>query len=289
MSYRREHENLGVNYLLKLGYKDDDIIINVYPGSGESGVPDLTTESDNINWEVKLAVGQTITFTSQQLMNMRDDDIILIFSSYHKSDPVDVVKFGDILEGKYDNKYKFVVDFILDISSASVVAEYLISIGYYTITEKAVRRMMALRRQYTKLTMPKLTTVSGELVKNAKGSIIVPSNYDGYILAFVTSYEDLLEEVSGAEDNVTIMKEIRDDVLKYLHFQLRESRDLKKVLLDIHNTYIRAKLIDILENFVNMDLLTEDDIHDIMNKGVVPEKYVEIIEDKKETIWRKQF
>lgn len=274
MSNRRSHENLGVNYLLKLGYKDDDIIINVYPGSGKSGMPDLTTKNDNINWEVKLAVGQIVTFTFQQLVNMQDDDIVLIFSSYNKSEPVDVIKFGDILDGKYDYKYKFVVETVLDISSATIVAEYLTNIGYYANTEQTGRKMMALKRQYTRLTKSQLATVSGEIVEKAKDGIVVPSNYDGYIITFLTSYKDLLEDVTSAEDNSVLMKEIRDDVLKYLHFQLRESRDLKQVLLNVHNTWVRSALMDILTSFADIDILTDDDIHSIMNKGVVPEKYV---------------
>ena len=268
------HANLGISYLLKLGYKNDNIIINVWPGSGKSGMPDLTTKNDNINWEIKLAVGQTITFTFQQFANMKEGDIVLIFSSYHKSDPVDVIKFGDILDGKYDHKYKFVVNLVLDISSATIVIEYLTNIGYYTNTEKIGRRMMALKRQYTMLTKPKLTTICGEVVKKAKDGIVIPSNYDGYVIAFLTSYKDLLEEVTSTKDNSVLMKEIRDDILKYLYFQLRESRDLKDVLLNVNNKWIRTTLRNILENFVCINILTEDDIHKIMNEGNVPEKYI---------------
>lgn len=272
----KHHENLGINYLLKLGYKEENIRSNYWSGDGESGKPDLTTIDDNKNWEIKVTRGNIVIFTSGQLIYMANDDNVLIFSEFKKDEPIDIVTFGDILDGKYDDKYKFIFDFNLDISWAGMVLEYLIDSGYYTNTEDVHRSMMALKRQYLHIMKP-LTTIYGEKVISplVKDGVVQVSD-ESYIISFLTSYKDLFHEIDSAEKNKILMTEIRDDILKYLFFQLDRSEQTKKIITNPHNKWIRSTLRKILSRLENIDLITREDIDDIMDKGIVSEKYIKV-------------
>lgn len=272
----KPHENLGINYLLKLGYKGENIRSNYWPGSGESGKPDLTTIDDNKNWEIKVTRGSTVMFTSDQLVHMANDDNILIFSEFKKDEPIDIATFGDILDGKYDNRYKFIFNFNLDISWAGMVLEYLIDSGYYTNTEDVYRSMIALKRQYLRIIKP-LITISGEKVVSplVKDGVVQVSD-ELHIVSFLTSYKDLFREIDGAEKNNILMTEIRDDILKYLYFQLDRSEQTRKIIINPHNKWIRSTLRNILSRLEDIDLITREDIDNIMDKGVLSDKYIKV-------------
>lgn len=91
------HAKPGIDYLISIGYKIDEIYVN----SGTS--PDLRTINDGKGWEVKNVYGNTIYFTVGQ-KNMNEDTNILIFDDDQKHI---IVKFRDVLLGNCPYSYSF--------------------------------------------------------------------------------------------------------------------------------------------------------------------------------------
>lgn len=112
------HFKIGIDYLIKIGYRRQDIKVNNWGDIRERlGKPDITTINDGKNWEVKEVNTRSkiIYFTEAQKEKMNREDIILIFSKDNRDFPVDIIIFGDILDRKYDNRYKFKVQYIRDL------------------------------------------------------------------------------------------------------------------------------------------------------------------------------
>lgn len=97
ISENNSHVTPGIDYLLSVGYKIDEIHIN----SGTS--PDLRTINDGKGWEVKNVYGNSMYFTVGQ-KNMNEDTNILIFDNDQK--PI-IVKFRDVLLGNCPYSYSF--------------------------------------------------------------------------------------------------------------------------------------------------------------------------------------
>lgn len=113
------HEDKGIYYLKYLGYKNSDIRKN----NGGDGIADLSTMSDDQDWEVKIVgSSKSVGFTYEQIKNMRKDTNVLIFGTHGYPD---VLKFDDILSGKYKNKYNFIVNILLPLSAAINMTKYI--------------------------------------------------------------------------------------------------------------------------------------------------------------------
>lgn len=123
------HEYYGVKYLLSVGYKQHEISIN---GKDQAGYPDITTfriiDSANNDWklwEVKIVRNNTIIFGLDQILHMPRDTNILIFrKDQEEIEPIDTVKFEDIISGKY-NKYEVSVVAHIDLQAAIFLGECL--------------------------------------------------------------------------------------------------------------------------------------------------------------------
>ena len=101
----KKHERLGVDYLLKNGYKIEDININ--SGVSSPGTPDIITTNDNQYWEVKVInPGSVVQFTGAQLF-MDKDTNILIFKKNGKF--IESIKFCEMLNNdlKYRSRFSF--------------------------------------------------------------------------------------------------------------------------------------------------------------------------------------
>lgn len=91
------HERPGIKYLLSMGYKIKDIYIT-------NRSPDIITKNDGQGWEIKFVKSGRLYFTANQLCMERDTNI-LVFDN-NNSDHIDIVKFADILSGRY-YRYSF--------------------------------------------------------------------------------------------------------------------------------------------------------------------------------------
>lgn len=91
------HERPGIKYLLSIGYKIKDIYIT-------NRSPDIITKNDNQGWEIKFVRSGRLYFTANQQCMKRDTNI-LVFDN-NNSWPIDIIKFADILSGRY-YRYSF--------------------------------------------------------------------------------------------------------------------------------------------------------------------------------------
>lgn len=106
------HTQLGIEYLMKIGYKEEEISTSWYPKNCEryrnSCRPDIITKTDCKGWEVKLIIGKSkIEITQNQFLYMDSDINVLIFG---KNGFIDVIKMGELLNSensKYDIRIVF--------------------------------------------------------------------------------------------------------------------------------------------------------------------------------------
>lgn len=128
-SKRHPHEYYGVRYLLSIVYKQYEISLN---GGEPAGYPDITTFRiiDDLNddeklWEVKIVNNNTIIFGFDQIFHMSRDANVLIFrKDQEEIEPIDIIKFEDIISGKYD-KYEISVVANIDIITAKFFVDCL--------------------------------------------------------------------------------------------------------------------------------------------------------------------
>lgn len=116
---RIKHEDIGMEYLLSLGYKREDIKIN--NGLHDLvGVPDITT-SDNNEWEIKiLGISlASIGFTYHQLLWFKDSTNILIYrKSMREYIFCCCIKWKDL---KVSNEYDIRISFELPIKETDMI------------------------------------------------------------------------------------------------------------------------------------------------------------------------
>jgi len=111
------HEDIGVEYLLKNGYKIEDIKINnsIYE---LVGIPDITTIDDK-DWEVKVIIGNNIKFTYRQFLYFTDDTNILIFKKKNiEYECVEHIKWKQL---KYDVRYNVNIEILVTIDEAEIL------------------------------------------------------------------------------------------------------------------------------------------------------------------------
>lgn len=99
-SKKYPHANIGIKYLIKIGYKIEEI----HPTYRGNGCPDIITFRNNetLYWEVKLISGaKNIFFTKDQIILMEKDTTILIFRKGQKDiDPIEIIRFRDLLNSE---------------------------------------------------------------------------------------------------------------------------------------------------------------------------------------------
>lgn len=101
-----EHIKTGIKYLLSKGYLRHDIVTN----NGNKGKADITTKPDNQDWEIKMLTRNKIVFTHNQILYMKPDTKILLFSEDPTEQPT-TLWFKDVISGKYD--YNIIVSAML--------------------------------------------------------------------------------------------------------------------------------------------------------------------------------
>jgi hypothetical protein len=122
------HEQLGIEYLKNIGYKEDEIFLNDFPEDCsykyERCRPDLVTK-DCKGWEVKFVNNYVIQVTDIQFMYLNHDVYVLIFDMKDKGKLTECIRFGDLIDIK-SYKYNIKVIFNLDKSTAYVVKESIL-------------------------------------------------------------------------------------------------------------------------------------------------------------------
>lgn len=120
----QSHKRPGIDYLISIGYKKEDI-----GDVGHLGEPDLVTIDDKY-WEVKnLMAGRRIIFTYDQLMTFNDNVNIIIFGGEYSSSRlrnfIECIKYGDIKKKcngdesiKFKRDYKIFIHKIIELKEA---------------------------------------------------------------------------------------------------------------------------------------------------------------------------
>lgn len=104
------HAQLGIEYLMKIGYKEDEILTSGIPencGYDRNCRPDIITKTDCKGWEVKFLIGKKILITENQFLYMEPYVNILIFG---KDGFMDIIKMEELLNienQKYDIRIVF--------------------------------------------------------------------------------------------------------------------------------------------------------------------------------------
>lgn len=122
------HEQLGIEYLKRIGYEEGEIFLNGFPEDcmyeSENCRPDLITK-DGKGWEVKFVNNYVIQITDKQFIYLNHDTNVLIFDKKDKGKLTERIRFGDLIDIK-NYRYNIKVVFSVDMSTAYMVKESML-------------------------------------------------------------------------------------------------------------------------------------------------------------------